>query len=132
MGRTGTNSLQVFTDHRKGAEHGKTFESQQNFAPGPLADPCYYIKVFPQNAKIAHIGGTRKFRGIKGWKIRIEDDCEHMASLFRSRYSDPDLILAKSLMIYDPRIPDRPMQLERQDQALEFMRSILPGLMTVY
>lgn len=88
---------------------------------------CLGTLVIDLKGKRDIIGGL----WVKGWKIHIEDDCGHIASQFRSRYTDPDLRLAKSLMIYDPRIPDRPEQLEELDRVDDFIRAIMPGLMTI-
>jgi hypothetical protein len=89
---------------------------------------CLGTLVIDLNGKRDIIGGL----WVKDWKVHVEDDCGHMASQFRSRYADPDLRLAKSLIIYDPRIPNRPDQLEEKDQVQDFMNAITPGLMTIH
>lgn len=65
----------------------------------------------------------------KGWDIYIEDDCESMASEFRSRYTDPGLTLDKSLMIHNQYIPDMSHWKERQ-RSLDIMRIIMPVITT--
>jgi len=89
---------------------------------------CLGTLVIDLQAKRDIIGGL----WVKGIKIHIDDECVAMAREFRSRYIDPNLHHTKSLMIFDPNIPDRPEQLEDRDKAQDFMRAILPGLMTIY
>jgi hypothetical protein len=84
---------------------------------------------------VISIQGKRDIIGgfwLKGVKIKIEDDCAHMDSQFRTRYRDQDLKLAKSLMIFDPNMPKRPERLEEMDQFRDFIRAIMPGLMTIH
>jgi hypothetical protein len=84
---------------------------------------------------VISIQGKRDIIGglwLKGVKIIIEDDCAHIDNQFRARYRDQDLKLAKSLMIFDPQMPRRPDQLEEKDQFQDFMRAIMPGLMTIH
>jgi hypothetical protein len=83
---------------------------------------------------VISIQGKRDIIGglwLKGVKVKIDDDCAEKAIPFRARFNDQDLTLGKSLMIFDPRMPKRPEQLEEKDQLLDFMRAIMPGLMTL-
>lgn len=89
---------------------------------------CLGTLVIDLRTKRDIIGGL----WVKGIKIRIDDECVAMVHEFRSRYSDPDLHHAKSLMIFDPDVPDRPHELEGRDKAQDFIRNIIPGVMTIY
>ncbi len=74
------------------------------------------------------IGGLR----VKNIDIGIKDDCKLLANEFRLSYPDPDLQHARSLMIFNEQIPDRPEALENRDRTNDFLRAILPGLRTLY
>jgi hypothetical protein len=83
---------------------------------------------------VISVQGKRDIIGglwLKGVKVKIEDDCEDRDRQFRTRYRDQDLSIAKSLMIFDPRMPKRPEQLEEKDKFQDFIRAITPGLMTI-
>ena len=98
---------------------------------GLFIDHRFYLRLGHRS----DLQGKRDIIGglwVKGLKIHIEDDCENMANQFHSRYTDPDLRLAKSLMIFDLNIPDQPKQLEDRDQVQDLIRAIMPGLMTIY
>ena len=84
---------------------------------------------------VIDLKGKRDFIGglwVKGIKIKIDDECDELANKFREHYSDPDLHHAKSLMIFDPHMADRPKELEEKDKNRDFLRNITPGLMTIY
>jgi hypothetical protein len=89
---------------------------------------AYYLGVL-----IVEIAAKRDFLGglwIKGVSVSVNDETEQDAPAFRGRYADPDLTLAKALMLHDPRLPEDP-RLERKARLAEIMRSLYFGLMTL-
>jgi hypothetical protein len=77
------------------------------------------------------IQGKRDLIGglwIKGRTISVEDECESMSL----QHVTPDLEKKRLLMVHNHGLPDRPEHLESQDQLIDFIRAIIPGLMTIY
>ena len=96
----------------------------------PNGANAYCLGTFVINLK-----GKRDLIGglwVKSVKIHIKDDCVSLDDQFRSRYRDPDLKIAKSLMIFDQHMPDRPNSLKEKDELQDFIRAITPGLMTIH
>ena len=81
---------------------------------------------------VIEIAANRYFLGalwVEDVVIHVEDDCVELTSGMRAKYTDPSLTFAKSLMVFDPGMPPRPVDLEQRDRFRDFLRSILPGLM---
>ncbi len=89
---------------------------------------CLGTLVIKMQGKRDVIGGL----WVKGLKIQIEDDCVDMTNQLRSRYPDKGMTFVRSLMKFDPKMPNRPEKMEEKDQFLDFMRAIMPGLMTIH
>lgn len=84
---------------------------------------------------VIDVAANRYFLGalwVEDVKIHVEDECVELTSGMQAKYTDPSLTFAKSLMVFDPRMPPRPVDLEQRDQLRDFLRSILPGLMTIH
>jgi hypothetical protein len=89
---------------------------------------CLGTLVIDLQSKRDIIGGL----WVQGWTIRIEDECDSLHQQFSATMPESSMEYSKSLMIHNQDIPDRPEQLENKDKALEFIRAIIPGLMTIY
>lgn len=77
------------------------------------------------------IQGKRDLIGglwIKGRTISVEDECESISL----QHVTPDLEKKRLLMVHNHGLPDRPESLENRDQLIDFIRAIMPGLMTIY
>lgn len=77
------------------------------------------------------IQGKRDIIGglwMKGRSIEIQDECAGMDS----SAIDPSLDKKRLLMVHNHGLPDRPEALENRDQLIDFIRAIMPGLMTIY
>ncbi|OIR10468.1 hypothetical protein GALL_77800 [mine drainage metagenome] len=64
---------------------------------------------------------------VKSVQLRVDDDCSSLALQFHAKYTDPDLVEARSLMRFDPdmRIPEK---LQERNKTDDFWLSV-PGLL---
>jgi hypothetical protein len=65
---------------------------------------------------------------IKGRSITIDDECEDIYQ----QHINPELNQMTLLMAHNQGLPDRPEALENRDKLIDFIRAIIPGLMTIY
>ena len=75
------------------------------------------------------IMGKRDFIGglwIKGRTIKVEDHCD----MLYDKKINASLDKNKLLMVYNKGLPARPESLENRDKLIDFIRAIIPGLMT--
>jgi len=75
------------------------------------------------------IQGKRDFIGglwIKGRSIKVEDHCDTLYGENINASLDKN----KLLMVHNQGLPARPESLENRDKTIDFIRAIIPGLMT--
>ncbi|NNM80415.1 MAG: hypothetical protein HKM01_08175 [Gallionella sp.] len=80
------------------------------------------------------LGSKRDIIGkllIKSVQVRIDDDCETLSQQFHAKYTDPNLVAAKSLMRFDPRMPI-PKELEERSNMQDFGLAISRSLMNLH
>ncbi|MEE9614528.1 MAG: hypothetical protein V3W31_06180 [Thermodesulfobacteriota bacterium] len=87
---------------------------------------AYYLGTLVINIRTKRniIGGLR----VKGWEINIEDEGNEMMEVFRKRYPDHEIKVAKALMVHDPSIP-RIEELENKRVLLDVLRALSFGVM---
>jgi len=68
---------------------------------------------------------------IKRWELELDDTCEKDLQWFQERYANLNIPIEKSLLVYDPGIPEDIHGLERKEQGADFMRAIYPLFMPV-
>lgn len=77
------------------------------------------------------IKGKRDIIGglwMKGRIVEIQDECSDMDSGIIDSSVEKQILL----MVHNEGLPDRPEKLEDRDQLMDFIRAIIPGLMTIY
>ena len=95
----------------------------------PEARKAYCVGTFIVNlqAKRDFIGGL----WIKDWMLELADTCEEDRLWFQARYRELHIPIEKSLLVYDPNIPDTIQELEKKDDIADFMRTIYPLFLPV-
>lgn len=87
---------------------------------------CLGTLVVKLKSKRDFIGGL----WVKSVKIRVDDDCDSMSLQLHRRYTDPNIVEAKSLMRFDPKV-HIPKELEERIRMEDFGRAMIPGLLTI-
>jgi hypothetical protein len=95
--------------------------------PEPQKAYCIGAIIVKLEAKRDLIGGL----WIKHWAIELDDTCEDDLQWFQERYANLNIPIEKSLLIYDPSIPDDIYGLERKEERADIMRAIYPLFMPV-
>lgn len=88
---------------------------------------CVGTLIVKLQAKRDLIGGL----WIKDWNLELEDSCAEDQLWFAARYANLTLPLEKSLLVYDPDIPDTIQALEKKDDLADTLRAIYPLFMPV-
>ena len=119
------------------AYHLKWFDSWDGWHRLPLrlafqapeAQKAYCIGtiIVKIEAKRDLIGGL----WIKHWALELDDTCEEDLQWFQERYANLNIPIEKSLLVYDPSIPEDIQGLERKEEMADFMRAIYPLFMPV-
>ena len=88
---------------------------------------CVGTLIIKLQAKRDLIGGL----WVKDWDLALQDSCDEDRQWFEARYANLTLPLAKSLLVYDPNIPDSIQTLENKDNITDILRAIYPLFMPV-
>lgn len=81
-----------------------------------------------------HLQATRDLIGglwVKDWDLDLQDSCAADRLWFATRYTRLTLPLEKSLLVYDPDIPDTIQALEKKDDVADVLRAIYPLFLPV-
>ena len=68
---------------------------------------------------------------IKHWELDINDSCDQDLKWFQSHYVNLKIPIEKSLLVYNPGIPDNIQDLEQKERLGDIMRAIYPLFMPV-
>lgn len=95
----------------------------------PETHKAYCVGTFTVNLQATRdlIGGL----WIKDWSVDLADSCAQDQQWFKSRYTGLSLPLEKSLLVYDPDIPDTIQALEKKDDIADILRAIYPLFLPV-
>jgi hypothetical protein len=96
-------------------------------APETQKAYCVGTIIVKLRTKRDFIGGL----WIKDWDLELDDSCEQNRQWFQERYVNLNIPVDKSLLIYDPNIPEDIHELERKEGVADFMRAIYPLFMPV-
>jgi hypothetical protein len=83
---------------------------------------CVGTLIIKLQAKRDLIGGL----WVKDWDLALHDSCDEDRQWFEARYANLTLPLVKSLLVYDPNIPDSIQTLEKKDNIADILRAIYP------
>ena len=83
---------------------------------------CVGTIIAKLEAKRDLIGGL----WIKDWDLVLDDTCETDRQWFASRYADLTIPAKKSLLVYEPAIPESIEALEKRDAIADLLRVLYP------
>ena len=91
-------------------------------------------KAYCVGTLIVNIQTKRDLMGglwVKHWELDLNDSCDQDLKWFQAHYVNLNIPIEKSLLVYNPNIPDNIHDLEQKEKVADFMRAIYPLFMPV-